>query len=112
MKIQKVKEEWKKCEPEFAVLTVVLLLFLVIGCAWILFAPKEDFSEDENRALEPTPKLSVSSLLDGTFMDSVEAVSYTHLDVYKRQVFCRVYGSLEYSEIPAGKEKCLVLMAE
>ncbi|HIR48099.1 MAG TPA: hypothetical protein IAB89_10690, partial [Candidatus Caccousia avicola] len=65
MKIQNVKKEWKKCEPEYAVLTVILLLFLVVGAAWIVFAPKEDFSEDENRALEPTPKLSAESLLDG-----------------------------------------------
>ena len=95
MKIQKVKEEWKKCEPEFAVLTVVLLLFLVIGCAWILFAPKEDFSEDENRALEPTPKLSVSSLLDGTFMDSVEAYVGDHFPMRKQ--FISLYTTAQYA---------------
>ena len=71
MKIQNVKKEWKKCEPEYAVLTVILLLFLVVGAVWIVFAPKEDFAEYENRALEPTPNLSAESLLEGSFMDSV-----------------------------------------
>ncbi len=98
MKIRNVKEEWKKCEPEFAVLTAVLLVCLVVGCAWLLLAPKEDFSEDENRALEPTPKLSVSTLLDGSFMDSVEAYVGDHFPLRKQ--FISLYTAAQYA---AGK---------
>ena len=65
MKIQNVKNEWKKCEPEYAILTIILLLFLVVGAVWIIFAPKEDFSEDEHRASE-TISLCASSLFPFT----------------------------------------------
>ena len=94
MKIQNVKREWKKCEPEYAVLTVILLLFLVVGAVWIVFAPKEDFSEDENRALEPTPKLSAESLLDSSFMDSVESYIGDHFPLRKQ--FISLYNATQY----------------
>ena len=95
MKIQNVKEQWKKCEPEYAVLTVLLLLCFAFGAAWILFAPKEDFSEDENRALEPAPKLSAANVLDGSFMESVEAYVGDHCPL--RKEFISLYTASQFA---------------
>lgn len=38
---------------------------------WLCLAPKQDFSEWENRTLAQTPTFSFSSLLDGTWTDQV-----------------------------------------
>ena len=57
MKIQNGTEQPRKTQPEFLVLTVLLFLVFVFGAGWVLFAPKQTFSEDENRALQPAPEL-------------------------------------------------------
>lgn len=51
------------------------LLLLVSTCIvvlWLVFAPKESFSENENRVLEPLPVPTADTIVDGRFMDSAE----------------------------------------
>ena len=66
------KDSLKKCGAESVFVTLLLFLTVLAGILWLIFSPKESFSEDENRALQPVPELSLSSLKDGSFMDTME----------------------------------------
>ena len=56
-----------------------LLIFgIAAGAAALIFTPKREFSEQENRALEPPPKLTLDSLRDGSFMKSAESYVGDH----------------------------------
>lgn len=68
----KITEKLKESESGFFAVTAVLFLTILIGGFYLIFAPKQEFSEDENRMLEPTPKISLAGVRDGTFMDSIE----------------------------------------
>ena len=61
------------CRPEEAAATALLFLFALLGAFYLLFAPKSDFSENENRVLEQAPVLEADALLDGSFTDSMES---------------------------------------
>ena len=53
-----------------------------------IFAPKKDFSENENRVLESAPKLSADTIKDGSFMDNTETYVSDHFIL--RDVFMTV----------------------
>lgn len=57
--------------------TVFALLLAVISLA-NLFAPKKDFSENENRSLAVFPELSMESLKDGSFTSGFAAYLSDH----------------------------------
>ena len=48
-------------------------------CLVSLLLPKKEFSELENRYLEKTPELSLSTLADGTFMEQAENYTADHI---------------------------------
>ena len=70
--IEKINEYNKKCEAGFLFVTAILFLTILIGVLYLAFAPKQTFSEDENRVLESPPQMTVSSVQDGSFMDTIE----------------------------------------
>ena len=70
--LQNFRAGLKKCAPESVFAAALLFAVILIGIAWLLFGPKEYFSEDENRVLQSPPKLTLSSLRDGSFMDDAE----------------------------------------
>ena len=50
-----------------------LILLSALGIYFLLFAPKESsYSEEENRQLVEFPKLTISSLISGDFMEHIE----------------------------------------
>lgn len=105
-----IKENIKKCEAEFVVVTALLVLTIVAGVLFLLIAPKQSFSEDENRVLEPAPKISLSSVESGKFMKSIESYVGDHFML--RKTFVSMNTSVQllmgkrdlgsnYSETPA-----------
>ncbi len=71
---------------EAVVVTMVLLVTILIGAMYLIFAPKQDFSEDENRVLEPAPKVTLASLANGSFMDSIESYVGDHFMFRKESI--------------------------
>ena len=62
-----------------AVATSVIFLVLLFGLAIINLAlPKKAFSENENRALQPFPSLTVDSLLDTSFTSDFDTYITDH----------------------------------
>ena len=55
------------------IISAVFCLLLIAGIAGSILVPDKYYSENEKRTLKQFPDISL------------EAVSYTHLDVYKRQ---------------------------
>jgi hypothetical protein len=81
-----IKENSKKCEIEAVVVTMVLLVTILTGAMYLIFAPKQDFSEDENRVLESAPKVTLASLANGSFMDSIESYVGDHFMFRKASI--------------------------
>jgi hypothetical protein len=110
LNLNKLKENIKKCEVEYLVVTAILFLTVLVGILFLIFAPKQDFSEDENRVLESTPKITVQGIEDGSFMKSIENYVGDHFMFRKNfvtlntsvQLLCgkRDLGS-NYSHTPA-----------
>jgi alginate O-acetyltransferase complex protein AlgJ len=69
--ITKIKDNSKTCEAGFISVTVILFVTILAGMLYLLFAPKQTFSEDENRVLESAPQVTLSSIQNGSFMDSI-----------------------------------------
>ena len=68
---------------------ILVFLLLLAGMSLLTisaFGSKETISDRENRALSAAPEFSWENLFSGDYLMGWEAVSYTHLDVYKRQV--------------------------
>ncbi len=81
--LMNIKENIKKCEAEFVIVTALLFLTIVVGVIFLFFAPKQTFSEDENRVLEPVPDISFSSVEDGSFMKHIESYVGDHFMLRK-----------------------------
>jgi len=81
--ITKLKENSKRCEAGHVAVTVVLFLTILIGALTLIFAPKQTFSEDENRVLEAVPQVTLASIRDGSFMDSIESYVGDHFMLRK-----------------------------
>ena len=100
----------KRCGPGTVAVTVMLFLTILIGILYLIFAPKQDFSEDENRVLEPFPRITLESVRDGSFMDSIEAFVGDHFMLRKAFVSLNTRAQLlmgkrdlgsDYSTTPA-----------
>lgn len=77
--------------------TVFFVVFLVIWAGltlWNIFAPKETFSESENRNLKTWPSFSVTDLLDGIFMNGVD--DYLNDHFVARPVWVTGQSLMEY----------------
>lgn len=81
--LKKIKENSKNCETGHLAVTAVLFLTIIIGILYLIFAPKQDFSEDENRVLESFPQITLESVKDGSFMDSMESFVGDHFMLRK-----------------------------
>ena len=56
------------------VLTVSLITaFILCFSVWCLVAPKQTFSENENRALASWPVYSFTALKDGSYMSGIQS---------------------------------------
>lgn len=73
-KTRKKAMHWPKsiCNPEDLAVTVLLFLVIAAGAFYILLAPKQEFSENENRVLQGVPECTAETLLDGSFADAAE----------------------------------------
>lgn len=66
---------WRRAE----VLTVTLITaFILCFSVWCLVAPKQTFSENENRALASWPVYSFTALKDGSYMSGVQTYLSDH----------------------------------
>ena len=81
--ITKLKENSKRCEAGHVAVTAVLFLTILVGALALIFAPKQTFSEDENRVLEAAPQVTLASIRDGSFMDSIESYVGDHFMLRK-----------------------------
>ena len=84
-KMEAFKESVKQCKPEYLAVTLLLFVTILAGLAYLAFVPKQTFSEEENRALEEVPQLSLENLADGSFMSSAESYVGDHFML--RQAF-------------------------
>lgn len=65
-------KKWSGCTPVSISAILLLAATIIIGILWLTVAPKETFSENENRVLEPMPIPTIDTVLDGRFMRSAE----------------------------------------
>ncbi|MCI1966266.1 MAG: DHHW family protein [Oscillospiraceae bacterium] len=65
-------KKWTGCRPAPVSAMLLLAVSILVGMGWLLAAPKQEFSENENRKLESTPVPTLSTILDGSFMKSSE----------------------------------------
>ncbi|MFR1476889.1 MAG: DHHW family protein [Hydrogeniiclostridium mannosilyticum] len=109
-KMEAFKESVKQCKPEYLAVTLLLFVTILAGLAYLAFVPKQTFSEEENRALEEIPQLSLENLADGSFMSSAESYVGDHFML--RQAFISLSTTVKlglgfrdvggnYSSVPA-----------
>ena len=61
------------------VFTISVVTALILGLSlWCLAAPKQSFSENENRALATWPSYSFASLKDGSYMTGIQSYLSDH----------------------------------
>ncbi|WP_411675871.1 DHHW family protein [Caproicibacter sp.] len=60
------------CRPAALSAAFLLAAAILVGVFWLVAAPKQTFSENENRVLEPTPVPTLDTVLNGRFMKSAE----------------------------------------
>lgn len=82
--------------PLIAICTVILALSL----GSFFLTPDREFSENENRYLQQTPKLTIDTVLSGTFMEQAE--KYTADQIVFRDVWTAARSILQRAE---GKEE-------
>jgi hypothetical protein len=70
----------------------MFIIWIFGFCAAFCFLPDRSFSPLENRALRPLPKLSLSSVLDGTFMTQFE--TYVSDQFPGRTLFVRLNSEM------------------
>ncbi|WP_326975531.1 DHHW family protein [Caproicibacter sp. BJN0012] len=78
-------KKWIGCRPFSVSAALLLAVSVLVGDIWLAAAPKQTFSENENRVLEPAPVPSVDSILSGNFMKSAENYVGDHFPL--RDVF-------------------------
>ncbi|WP_164918972.1 DHHW family protein [Caproiciproducens sp. NJN-50] len=71
-------KKWAGCRPAASSAALLLAGSVLTGLIWLAAAPKQAFSENENRVLEPAPVPSVDSILSGSFMKSAENYVVDH----------------------------------
>jgi hypothetical protein len=79
----KLKKIIVECGGERVAITLILFVTILVGALALIFGPKADFSADENRVLESTPKISLDAITDGTFMSSVQNYIGDHFPLRK-----------------------------
>lgn len=75
-------------------LTAVFLLILFGGFVLFFLLPKNSFSADEKRVLQPAPKVSLSTAANGTLSTNVESYLADHFPARKELVGLHAYFDL------------------
>lgn len=57
-----------RLRPESVFASVLLCAAVLTGALWLLFTPKQTYSQEENRPLQSLPKLTLNTICDGSFM--------------------------------------------
>ena len=89
---------------------IIIFSVLCIGMlAGYLFLPQTDFSDMENRFLQKRPLMTLSSLSDGSYMDSFETytneqIPFRNMLVKCKAVLTRLTGSVENDGIAKGEK--------
>jgi alginate O-acetyltransferase complex protein AlgJ len=103
-------KKWVGCTPVSISATLLLAVSIIVGVLWLIVAPKETFSENENRVLESMPTPTIDSILDGRFMQSAENYVSDHFPLRNTFVSLNTAAQLflgrrdlgaDYSMIPA-----------
>mgnify|MGYP002517163851 FL=1 len=96
------------------VFTVSVVTALILGLSlWCLLAPKQSFSENENRALAAWPSYSFTSLKDGTYMTGIQSYLSDHFPLRDQFMtlktkFERLSGKEEINDIYLAKDGYLI----
>lgn len=91
----------------FGILSVTICLLLAIS----VFDTNKTVSEKENRALEPMPKFSISSLFSGEFIEKFET-HYTDTFPF-RDFFMDVNAGISkvFKQTSAGEDDIVIISA-
>lgn len=82
-------KKWVGCRPVSAAAALLLAVSVLVGVVWFAVAPKQTFSENENRVLEPAPVPTADSIVSGDFMTSAENYVGDHFPL--RNTFVSLY---------------------
>lgn len=90
-------------------LCVIVLLSIFLLAAALLLLPKKEYSEQENRYLEPFPELTLESVTSGSFMQDFETYLSDHFpfrDVFMtiQSRYQRLLGRNQIGEIYIGSD--------
>jgi len=75
------------------VVTVLYCAVILVLAVWFLVSPKREFSENENRYLEKTPVLTIKTLVNGEYMESVSTWLSDHFPM--RDFFMGLKSAVE-----------------
>ena len=78
MKRISLKQSFKKCRKENLFVTALLFLTILIGAGYVIFAPKETFSEEENRSLTEFPSMKWEDVVDGSYTSDLDSFVGDH----------------------------------
>ena len=97
----------------FFCLVVCFSLIIALGTVMNILSKDREFSESENRVLASFPKLTISSLADGSFMKSFEtymADQFVFRDklISAKTYFDRLSGKKEENGVYIGEEGFLI----
>lgn len=97
----------KKC------IILCFLGFLGVFSVWNVFAPKADFSEEENRTLAKMPETSFSHIISGQFDDEFESYFSDHFVLRNQWIPLkamsrRAFGTMDNNDVFFGKDNWLI----
>ncbi len=78
-----LQQKVKIADVCFIGICAVLVILLGIG---IFLFPRKSYSEQENRVLAPTPKIAMSSVMDGSFFDGVSSFYSDHIPLRRYMI--------------------------
>lgn len=96
------------------IMTICTFLLVIFSLTIInIFAPKESFSENENRVLSPFPSLSLSNIFGGSFDDQFESWFTDHFVsrdtwIQTKAMTKIIVGSNENNSVYIGKDGHLI----
>lgn len=109
---KKEKRTRKKGNIIFAFIIIVFCLMLGFFSLAGFFVPDREISENENRVLASMPELTVSGLLDGSFMKDFESYLTDQFPlrdeaIYLKSFFERLWGKHEENGVYIGENDFL-----
>ena len=110
--IKKEKKIRKKGNIIFPLFIMLFCLILGFFSLFGFFVPDREISENENRVLATMPELTVSTVLDGSFMKDFEAYLADQFPlrdgaIYLKSFFERLWGKKQENGVYIGKNDFL-----